>query len=894
MNFKIRTKFFLIFIALVIIIGAIGAFTVGFYLNNLLKTELLDRITLTSRSAVSGLSDIVLANDKNAAINFIFNEKSSRKDISYIMLLDENNNLIASTLINQHSEFLIPKNKVLKGQDEAIKSIVDENGSDIYDIAMRLKYEKGVLRIGYYIDQINSIIFKVMVLLGISAVVSIVFAFIFVFFFSKIIFRPLDTLKNTVSKVAAGDLTQRAFIKSNDEIGYLAGIFNQMLDNINQLQKAQFSKEEEKYRNLIENTPLCIKVFDENRNMIFLNKGGREEHFIKDTDDISKWDWLNTVKEQYQDEAKKKFSNAFIKGESSMIEFEHVPEKSTHEWCSSLISPIKDKNGKVTSVLFLSSDITALKRAELEAKKNERMFRTLIDETPLCIKWFDNKGNLISINKGGREEHFLTKKTEEEIKSWDYMSCIDGEYQFLVKKGMIEALKGITSNFEIKHVPGTSKGQWCFSTLTPVKDDKGNVAYVLFLSRDITDEKLINEERKMNLEKSEETKAALFNILEDVKESEIVLKEERDKSSAIISSIGENLLVIDKNYNIVLMNAVAEKTVGLPANKVVGQDIRKIITVFKGNGLISDEDRPLEKVLKNGIPLNVNLDDDFYYQIFNGAKFPVTFISTPLIKQGDIIGAVLVFRNITGEKALDEAKSNFISIASHQLRTPLTSMRWFSEMLIGGDAGPLGEEQKHFVERIYQATDRMIDLVNLLLQIARVEAGRIKVESVPLSLKELTQSVAASLKSNLDQKLQTVKIITDPDPFPLIPLDQDIIWQVIQNLISNASRYSDKNKQILVSIVKREGIIEYSVEDQGIGIPIDQRGRLFEKFFRAENALKMVPEGSGLGLSLVKSLVEGWGGKIWFKSEEKKGTTFIFTIPAAGMASKEGDVKLAV
>jgi signal transduction histidine kinase len=319
-----------------------------------------------------------------------------------------------------------------------------------------------------------------------------------------------------------------------------------------------------------------------------------------------------------------------------------------------------------------------------------------------------------------------------------------------------------------------------------------------------------------------------------------------------------------------------------------------LLALYKSDAIISDKDRPLEKVLKDGQALSFGMEDNFYYKISSGKKFPIMLICTPLFRDSGIIGAVLVFRDITSEKALDESKSSFISIASHQLRTPLTSMRWFSEMLIGGDAGPLQEEQKHFVERIYQATDRMIDLVNLLLQIARVEAGRIKVEPISLSLKDLTQSVAATLKTNLDLKSQTVNIVTDPDPFPLLPLDQDIVWQVIQNLLSNASRYSQENKTILVSIIKKDDVIEYSVKDQGIGIPMDQRARLFEKFFRAENALKMVPEGSGLGLSLVKSLVEGWGGRIWFESEEEKGTTFFFTIPAAGMSFKEGEVKLAI
>ncbi|MBI4692145.1 MAG: PAS domain-containing protein [Candidatus Terrybacteria bacterium] len=123
-----------------------------------------------------------------------------------------------------------------------------------------------------------------------------------------------------------------------------------------------FLENEQKYReiigDIIENTSLCIKVFDEKMNLIFINKGGREEHFIKDDEDIRKWNWLKTVKEQYQMEVVEKFQRAFLRGESSVAEFEHTPEGSSHKWCLGLLSPIKDKEGKVKSVLFLSIDIS--------------------------------------------------------------------------------------------------------------------------------------------------------------------------------------------------------------------------------------------------------------------------------------------------------------------------------------------------------------------------------------------------------------------------------------------------------------------------------------------------------------------------------------------------------
>ena len=139
---------------------------------------------------------------------------------------------------------------------------------------------------------------------------------------------------------------------------------------------------------------------------------------------------------------------------------------------------------------------------------------------------------------------------------------------------------------------------------------------------------------------------------------------------------------------------------------------------------------------------------------------------------------------------------------------------------------------------------------------------------------------------------QKIDFIVDEPSFPLIPLDQDLIWQVLQNLISNAIRYSHEKSSITVRISKTPAAIQWTIADQGIGVPKNQKWRMFEKFFRAENAANMVPEGTGLGLPLAKTLVEGWGGSIWFESDENKGTTFYVTLPLTGMRKQEGDKTL--
>ncbi len=400
-------------------------------------------------------------------------------------------------------------------------------------------------------------------------------------------------------------------------------------------------------------------------------------------------------------------------------------------------------------------------------------------------------------------------------------------------------------------------------------------------------------ELSKNNQELQSAQSAITNVLEDSRSLGENLKQERDRSEAIISSMGEGLVVVDKDNNIIMANPAAVRLLETPAEKFIGKNIIEAIPLFIGNDLIALEDHPIIMAVKSKKTIISNLGDDLYLSKSSGQKFSVFMVSAPLSFEEDS-GAVVMFRDASEEKALDDAKIGFISIASHQLRTPLTSIRWFSEMLMDGDAGEINGEQKGFVELIYNGTERMINLVNLLLQIARVEAGRLKIIPVMIDFKNTTNGVVATLKTILANKEQTVEITTNPTPLPSIPMDQEVIWQVIQNLLSNASRYSPVKSVINVAVIKKDDHIEYSVKDSGIGIPEEYRPRIFEKFYRADNALKLVPEGSGLGLSLVKMLVERWGGKIWFESEEGKGTTFFFTIPFAGMKPKEGDVGLKV
>jgi PAS domain S-box-containing protein len=370
---------------------------------------------------------------------------------------------------------------------------------------------------------------------------------------------------------------------------------------------------------------------------------------------------------------------------------------------------------------------------------------------------------------------------------------------------------------------------------------------------------------------------------------------ERLMYSLLISSIGEAVIVMDASRQITVVNGVALRMLGLTTvEEAIGKPISQLF------GLLSTDknqlgDEFLVPVLGGDRPYDLRY---FYLKrMSDGVEIPVSGVIAPLTdeKSGGIVrGAIFTLHDVAEEKALEEARISFISTSSHQLRTPLTSMRWFAEMLRDGDAGDINNDQREYLMRIMEGIDRMIGLVNMLLQIARVEAKRVSVEPIPCDLKDIAIRVAATIETQLAEHKQKVQVLAEPDPLPTIMLDKDYPWQVLQNLLTNAQRYSFDDTTIEVNIKRMDGYLQVSVEDHGIGIPKSSEGKLFEKFYRAENALAKVPSGSGLGLSLARELVEEMGGRMWFDSKENVGTTFYFTVPLKGMEARKGEVKLEV
>ena len=224
-------------------------------------------------------------------------------------------------------------------------------------------------------------------------------------------------------------------------------------------------------------------------------------------------------------------------------------------------------------------------------------------------------------------------------------------------------------------------------------------------------------------------------------------------------------------------------------------------------------------------------------------------------------------------------KSDLISISAHQLRTSLSAMKWILKMFIDGDFGELTNEQKNYAGKALDSDNRMITFVNEMLSINHAEDTLAEIKVTTFDITKLIDEIIFDF-SGESYKKGVQLVFLKPEQTQLnISADQEKIRVVIQNLIENAIKYSKKESRILVSVSKKENMLEVSVHDNGIGIPKDEQANIFGKFFRAENAKKEDSVGSGLGLYTTKRIVEKHQGKIWFDSESSKGTTFYFQIP---------------
>lgn len=351
--------------------------------------------------------------------------------------------------------------------------------------------------------------------------------------------------------------------------------------------------------------------------------------------------------------------------------------------------------------------------------------------------------------------------------------------------------------------------------------------------------------------------------------------EVRAESEALFSSIGDGAIATDEFGHITRINPTALNILGLTYDEAIGQWFPRVVRILKADGSsLPLIERPIVRMFLTGQVIS----EKVLYLTKTGLSVPVSVTVSPIIYEGRPVGAVQVFRDVTLENEIDRMKSEFISLASHQLRTPLSTIQTYTHMLNENYMGDITPDQRKALHTILTATTTMNELIGMLLNIARIESGSIAVNSKWLSAPQLVLDVMKQLGMNAQSK--DIRVIFREPKQPLkIKADSLILKEILLNLVGNAIKYTPVGGTVTIKAKARQDDILFTVQDTGIGIPKASQDKIFAKFFRAHNVVRQETTGTGLGLYVVKGLVLTLHGKVWFKSEENAGTTFYVSLP---------------
>lgn len=396
------------------------------------------------------------------------------------------------------------------------------------------------------------------------------------------------------------------------------------------------------------------------------------------------------------------------------------------------------------------------------------------------------------------------------------------------------------------------------ATITPVRDESGEITHFIAVKQDIT-----------------ERKRAEVDLVRQYREADRA----RSESRAVLDAVSEAVVLVAPDRRLVSVNRRFRELFGLADADVLGRRF-------------SDLGDEVDRIFADPAAFRARLDGtiqdpDSSFTGLVGQRRPfqreLELFSTPVRNTaGEHLGRLYTFRDVTREREVDRMKSEFVSLVSHELRTPLTSIKGYIDLMLeeGIGDGATATEVEEYLGIIKTNADRLMNLINDLLDISRMEAGRVELKRRRVDLHEAVRGVASALRPQIDARNQRLAIDLEPGELPMWG-DPDRIAQILTNLLSNAYKYTPDGGQITVRVRRLDGWVQTDVADTGIGLSPEDESRLFERFFRSGNEAARRAGGTGLGLAITKSLVELHGGQIKVTSAPGKGSTFSFTLPIA-------------
>ncbi|MBI5964341.1 MAG: GAF domain-containing protein [Chloroflexi bacterium] len=377
--------------------------------------------------------------------------------------------------------------------------------------------------------------------------------------------------------------------------------------------------------------------------------------------------------------------------------------------------------------------------------------------------------------------------------------------------------------------------------------------------------------------------AHLYELIRDQAERLGVMlrKEQEDasRSQAILEAVADGVLVTGADNRITFVNSSTERIISVDEARLLGNPLDAFGGLFgKAAGTWTDTIRHWSRN-----PSSYHSGDTYAEQLeLENGRIALVHLA-PVIFQNDFLGTVSIFRDITHEVEVDRLKSEFVATVSHELRTPMTAIKGYVDILTMGAAGALNENQLHFLDVVRNNIDRLNTLVSDLLDISRIEAGRVTLNPQAVDLYEIAEDVVADMlrRSQSENKPMALSLDAPTKKLPSIIGDSERVRQILGNLVDNAFSYTPSNGTIRVNIHQEDDSLQVDVQDNGVGIAPEDQTRIFERFFRGEHSLVLATPGTGLGLPIVRQLVEMHNGRIWMTSTgiPGEGSTFSFTLP---------------
>jgi two-component system, OmpR family, sensor histidine kinase VicK len=512
---------------------------------------------------------------------------------------------------------------------------------------------------------------------------------------------------------------------------------------------------------------------------------------------------------------------------------------------------LTDAQGQIAFIIATGIDVTTQRVAEATLRESEARYRQLIEGSLGMVCTHDLRGTLLTINMHGAG---TIGRTVEEMTGHNLAEFVTPETRdellpaYLKKIAETGEAQGM---FRLSHANGEVREVAYRNKLIVVP---GRAPYVLGFGVDI----------------SEQVRA------------EGQLRTLTRQSDSILASVGDGIFGIDLDGKVTFVNDAAMQMLGYKQDEMLGQVMHSLIHHTRADGSAYESiDSPIRKSLNNLTTIRVS-NEIFWRK--DGTSFPVEYVARPQIDSqspesdaGKPLGVVVAFTDTTERRALDRMKDEFISTVSHELRTPLTSLRGALGLLAGGALVNRPEKTQQMLEIAISNSDRLVRLVNDILDLERIQSGKTELHSTMCSAEDLLRR-AAGVQQNRTPR-PNIRIFFAAHGVN-VWADCDRILQTLNNLISNAIKFSPAGSEIHLTarnLDDGEAIIE--VRDQGRGIPADKLEHIFDRFQQGDASDSRALGGTGLGLAICRSIVNQHGGRIWATSVEGKGTTFHFTLP---------------